>query len=263
MKYIKTMTILFLFICSFALNANELVTLNTRANVTQKFILIKPDNPVATVILFAGGKGNLNLSLIGDTPNIGWLNDNFLVRSKVEFVRNNFMVAIVDSPSDQKSEEGMYGGFRHSKEHVQDIDAVIAYLRQMKNIPIWIVGTSRGTESATNIAIYSQQKPNGLVVTSSVTVSNKNGKSITQMDLDKIVIPTLIVAHKKDKCKVTPPTDAKKIANALTHASKVEVKIFVDGNKPISKPCKAKSYHGFLGIEEKVVDYISDFIKEN
>ncbi|MCH7957758.1 MAG: hypothetical protein IIB63_09415, partial [Proteobacteria bacterium] len=40
----------------------QLVTLETRAGVTQKFILITPEKPVAAVILFAGGKGNLNLS---------------------------------------------------------------------------------------------------------------------------------------------------------------------------------------------------------
>jgi len=30
--------------------------------------------------------------------------------------------------------------------------------------------------------------------------------------------------------------------------------MFEGGDDPISKPCQARSAHGFLGIEEKVVD---------
>lgn len=37
----------------------ELVKVDSRSGVTQKFILIKPDDPVASVILFAGGGGGL------------------------------------------------------------------------------------------------------------------------------------------------------------------------------------------------------------
>ena len=45
-----------------AATTTSLVTLDTRPSVTQKFILIKPDQPVASVILFAGGNGVLNLT---------------------------------------------------------------------------------------------------------------------------------------------------------------------------------------------------------
>jgi len=173
------------------------------------------------------------------------------------------MVAIFDAPSDQKSKDGMNGGFRNSKKHVKDMDAVIAYLREVKSIPIWLVGTSRGTESVSNIAIHSKQKPAGLVLTSSITVSMKKGKAITEQSLGKISIPTLIISHEKDSCNVTPAVNTQKIADQLQGAPNVEVKFFSGGDKPLSKPCQAKSYHGYLGIEKEVVDYISDFIKSN
>ena len=41
---------------------SALIEINTRTGVTQKFILIKPSNPKASVILFAGGHGILGLS---------------------------------------------------------------------------------------------------------------------------------------------------------------------------------------------------------
>ena len=39
------------------IQSNKLVKIETRSGVTQKFIIIKPSDPVASVILFTGGKG--------------------------------------------------------------------------------------------------------------------------------------------------------------------------------------------------------------
>ena len=119
--------------------AAELISLETRPGVTQKFILIKPEKSVASVVLFAGGHGNLKLSSFFGKPAIGWGKNNFLVRTRDEFAKHGFMVAVVDTPSDKKGGKGMLGGFRNSKEHVTDIDKVIAYLRKEVGVPIWIV----------------------------------------------------------------------------------------------------------------------------
>ncbi len=237
----------------------ELVTLETRSGVEQKFILIKSDNAKYSVIFFAGGKGVLNLSSLFGSPTINRGENNFLVRTRELFVKNDFMVAVVDAPSDKQSMNGMLGGFRDSEDHVTDIDHVISYLRKRASVPVWLVVTSRGTESAANIAIHSMQKPDGLVLTSSMSVANPGGTAVTEMDLKKISIPTLIVAHSDDACRKTPSEGAQKIANMLINAPKVEVKLFSGGDEPISRPCKARSYHGFSGIEGKVVDYISGF----
>lgn len=83
------------------------------------------------------------------------------------------------------------------------------------------------------------------------------------MDLEKIKILTLIVANTDDGCNKTPPEGAKIIGDRLINSKKVEVKMYSGGNRPISKPCQAMSYHGFLGIESDVVSHISNFIKNN
>lgn len=254
---------IFLLLSSSALNAAEIVTLKTRPGVDQKFILIKPDKPLASVILFAGGKGALSLFLFSGFPKINWGKNNFLVRTRDMFATHGFLVAVVDAPSDQKSKTGMLGGFRDSIDHVKDIDHVIIYLRKQSDVPVWLIGTSRGTESATNIAIKSRQHPEGLVLTSSMSVANPQGTAVTEMDLKRITIPTLVVANRDDACPTTPPEGAEKIARMLSNAKKVEIKTFSGGDAPISKPCQAMSYHGFLGIEEEVVDFISEFIKSN
>jgi len=243
--------------------AEEMVTLKTRAGVSQRFILIKPDKPKASVILFAGGHGKLNLPESFNDQEIPWGKNNFLVRSRNIFARQGLMVAVVDAPSDIKSDSyrnGMKGGFRTTAEHFTDIDHVIRYLRKQAKIPIWLVGTSRGTESAAYIAYNSKQRPDGVVLTASMSVANKNGEAVTEMALQKITIPAYVAAHEEDDCFVTPPHGAREIFNMLINSKRKVLKMFTGGDELISGACNAKSHHGFLGLEEKVVKDISKFI---
>ena len=263
MKILPNILICLLFVTGTAHSKEELIMLDTRAGVKQKLLLIEADNPVSSVILFAGGHGNLNLTAVNGVPSIKWGKRNFLVRMRKEFVRNGFTVAVIDAPSDRKSEKGMIGGFRTSPPHVEDIDHVIAFLKTKKDIPVWLIGTSRGTESAAYAAIYYKQSPAGVVLTSSMAEENAKGIPVTQMALEKIVIPVLIVAHKDDQCWVTPPSGAEKIKDKLVNAKRAEVKYFIGGNEPQSRLCGALAPHGFFGIEKEVVAYISNFIKQN
>ena len=256
---LKIFSTLFFIFATSLLNANEFISLETRPGVQQKFILITPDKPVASVILFAGGKGALNIT---SPSTINWGRNNFLIRSHELFVDNGFMVAIVDAPSDKQEKPWMLFGFRDSDEHVTDIDHVITYLKKQANIPVWLVGTSRGTESAANIAIESKQKPHGLILTSSMSVENDKGTAVTEMELDKITLPTLITAHEDDGCSKTPPEGSLEIKEMLTNAKTVELKMFSGGDET-GNPCKAKSFHGYLDIEDTVVNYIAKFIKSN
>jgi len=251
-----------LSITAFAAN-EELVSLQTRDGVEQKYILIKPDSPQAAVILFAGGKGALDLGggLFGGVT-INWGKNNFLVRTREQFANHGLMVAVVDAPGDKQGKKGMLGGFRSSSAHVTDIDAVIADLRQRAAVPVWLVGTSRGTESAANLAIHSGQNPHGLVLTSTMSEPNNKGTAVTEMAIDRIRIPTLIVAHREDGCNKTPPEGAEQIRSGLSNAGKVEV-LYVSGGQEQGDPCKAMSHHGFLGIEAEVVSAIAGFIKAN
>jgi len=145
---------------------------------------------------------------------------------------------------------------------VQDIDAVINKLREFADVPIWLVGTSRGTESVTNIAIASQQRPHGLVLTSSMTVGDGKGRAVPDFDLSRINIPTLITYHENDGCNKTQPKHVHRIKNGLVNAPAVELKMF-SGGREQSNPCEAMSYHGYLGIEDEVVNAIATFVLAN
>ena len=242
----------------------SLVSIKTPRGATQKFILIKPENPVAAVILFAGGKGALGLK---SASAMGWGAGNFLVRSREKFAGNELMVAVIDAPSDHG--DSMSAIFRMSKAHADDIAAVATFLKKEKNVPVWLVGTSMGTFSAANGAIGGQNI-DGLVLTSTITRSKPDWKiasshrdGVGSMALGKITVPTLIVSHRKDGCDITPPSDAAKLQSRLTKAAKVEVVLLDGGSPPQSEPCEAKAQHGFLGIEGQTVGTVAKFIKAN
>ena len=256
-----------------ATHSIQLVELKTRTGVTLKFILIKPDNPVAAIVLLEGGRGKLKLSSSMVKPTIKW-DPGFLSRSRGDFARHGFMVALLDAPSDIEL-GGMPPIFRISSEYAQDIKAVVSYLKNEEDIPVWLVGMSLGTFSASNGAISLKEGIDGVVLTSSPTRSDEkwsiydsHPNGILSMDLDKIKVPTLIVAHKDDKCPDTQASRAPKIKEALVNSPRVEVEYFTGGKKPNPRsptppPCQPLSPHGFYGIEEEVVSTNPNFIKSN
>ena len=83
------------------------------------------------------------------------------------------------------------------------------------------------------------------------------------MDLVKVTRPVLVVSHQDDECDLTPASDIKRLASRFTSSPKVEAEVFTGGDSPKSDPCEALSAHGFLGIEDKVVERIAAFIKSN
>ena len=246
--------------------ASEIVKIETRPKVTEQFILIRPSNPVASVILFAAGRGKLELGSFAGKPTLG-RGDNFLVRTRKDFAEQGLVVAVLDVPSDHKA-RGINSLFRISVEHVQDIKAVVSYLKKKANLPIYLVGSGEGTFSAANGAINIGEEIGGLILASSLTRTPKNWKmhrsyprGILNLDLDRITVPTLVVSHKQDICGFSPPADAAEIEEALVNSRRAEVKYFTGGKVPDLEPCYPQTAHGFYGVEKQVVSAIADFIK--
>lgn len=142
----------------------RVVYIPTRPGVTQRIVLLSPNNPKAAVILFPGGHGGLQISSNGSFK---WGEGNFVVRTREMFAAQGLLVAVVDAPSDRQNPPYL-GGFRQKPEHVADIKAVIAWLKQQAKIPVWLVGTSRGTQSAAFVATQlplAEGGADGLVLT--------------------------------------------------------------------------------------------------
>ncbi len=253
MKY--TLLLLTLFLATAQAN---FITLDTRLGVTQQILIEQPENSKANLILFAGGKGKLKLGSDKYKSN-----GNFLIRTRQLFIDKGFTTILIDAPSDKQDKLGMLKGFRNTQEHLQDIETVIDHIRSINSKPIWLIGTSRGTESAAYAAVHLNDKIDGVILTSSISKTNNKGTSVTDLSLDKITVPILAIHHKKDGCKTTKPKVINAIKRQAYNSSNVKVKLFSGGDTPISdNPCQARTYHGYLGIEEDVISYIDDFIKQ-
>lgn len=259
MKY-RTLILLCVFLSLFGsltyAAGESFHSLPTRDEVEQPLWLEEPDNPSHIIIIFAGGNGLLKITENG----IRKKNGNFQVRTRDMFVDQGMAVVVVDTPDDQKN---LYR-FRKTSEHAQDIKAVMDFMRKrLPGKPLWLVGTSRGTLSVANTAarIHGKETPNGIVMTSSVTIqSNRGLDSLDDIDLSAITAPTLIVHHEDDGCYVTPYDDAELLLPSLIS---VKTKAFMPfrGGETEGNPCKGKSYHGFLGIEKQVMTSIIDWVK--
>jgi pimeloyl-ACP methyl ester carboxylesterase len=130
---------------------------------------------------------------------------------------------------------------------------VIAWLRDSAKVPVWLVGTSRGTQSAAYIAteLSGGQRPDGLVLTSTI-LSDPKGRPVTAMPLGKLKLPVLVVHHEQDGCMHCSFSDIPALMEKLANAPRRKLLTFTGGNNK-GDPCDAFAYHGFNGMEAEVV----------
>jgi pimeloyl-ACP methyl ester carboxylesterase len=240
--------------------SGRVVDIPTRPGVTQRFLYLAPENAKAAIILFAGGNGGLQ---IGNDGSFGWGKGNFLVRTRQLFADSGLAVVVIDAPSDRQSKPFL-SGFRETPEHVADVKAVIAWLKQQAKIPVWLIGTSRGTQSAAFIATQlagHDGGPDGLVLTSTILTDDKE-QPVSEMPLEKITIPVLVVHHEQDGCKLCAYSLIPRLMKKLRSTSTKELVTFKGGNNR-GDPCEAFAYHGFHGIEKDVVGRIVTWIRNH
>ncbi|MDP2397860.1 MAG: alpha/beta hydrolase [Burkholderiales bacterium] len=232
------------------------VDVPSRPGVTQRILVIKPDKPLAAVVLFAGGDGNIQAQDDGSVARGG----NFLVRSRELFSAGGLLTVVIDVPSDKQSHPYLSGN-RQTAEHVADVKAVIAWLRQQANIPVWLVGTSRGTQSVAYAATQlprDEGGPDGIVLTATM-LTDRDSRAVPEMDLDRLRIPVLVVHHRNDACRHTLLRDMPRLMERLTTPPRKEL-IVVEGGDTTGDSCGARAYHGFNNTENEVVKRIAAWI---
>lgn len=251
----RLLAVLILTILSlFADVSPRVVDVPTRSSVSERLLVLAPEAPKAVVVLFAGGHGGLQLSREGK---FGWGEGNFLIRTRELFAQAGLMVVIVDAPSDRQSEPFL-NGFRQTEEHVQDIGAVVAWIKTQTTAPIWLVGTSRGTQSVAYIATVNPSDIHGIVLTSTILYDIKSN-AVPQMKLEKLQMPVLVVHHKNDGCSHCSFDLTSSLMNKLTSTSSKEL-LAIEGGQTKGDPCNAFGHHGFNGVEQEVVTKISNWM---
>ena len=223
-----------------------------RVNATAPVYVLSNTSAKATLILLPGGDADTG-KMVQGRPN----SQNFLVRSKDLFQSEGFNVVVMFRPTDLTD---LGPEYRVSKQHVQEIRQVIRFAKNEFNQPVWLVGTSRGTVSATATAIESEDAElAGIVLSSSITARKNQG--VSSQDIAKIKVPVLVIHHQNDECKICNPEDAAQITKGLT-SSPISKFLGVSGGfGPSGNPCEAKHWHGFINYEKETVKLISNWIK--
>ena len=216
------------------------VELQTRPGVTERVEFAAAPSPTASVVLFVGGDGV-----------VAHVQGNFLLRVRSRFVEQGISVAVFDAPSDQSA--GMSTAYRTGASQAQDVSAVVRFLKSKAEVPVWLVGTSRGSVSAASAAAQLPQQVSGVVLTSSVW-------SGTISALGQIAVPTLIVHNRDDGCSLSPFAGAEAAVVQLTRAPAKEL-LAVSGGSLRGNPCDALSPHGYYQVEDKVVPSVIAWIK--
>lgn len=196
-------------------------------------VLLKPAEPKASVILMPGGDGDI---AVGAGGQIGGLKNNQLVRTRAAYKAHGLAVLVVGADV--------------------NLAAAVDYMAKIKR-PVTVIGTSRGTQRAAQ-GIARGAKPDALVLTAGF-LTNASGSSQNVASIlgsPGKLPPTLVIHHRKDGCKFTLPAGVEPFVKWAGGKARV---VWLDGGSSTGNPCKAKAYHGFNGLDGRVVSLAAGF----
>ncbi|MBL0731148.1 alpha/beta hydrolase [Piscinibacter sp. HJYY11] len=267
------------FVCALAVPGlavaacGERATIATHDGTQMPYSLAQPADGVAVrgaVVLLAGGDGHLKLDAQG-CPKA--LNGNFLVRTAGLFRDAGYATALVDVPSDHQGTDGL-AGFRAAEAHGADLGKLVAELRRRVKGPVWVIGTSRGTISASNVASRAtgDAAPDGVVLSSALMQGTSGGQktwtqqTVFDLPLTAIKVPALVIGHVHDQCLRSPPAEMPRLLAQLGSARKQMVSV-EGGAAPSGQvslaACEGRSPHGYVGQEAATVETIVRFMQAN
>lgn len=232
---------------------DALVSVPTRDGQSISYWWMPREGAIATVLLLSGGSGGVGMK--EGRPQ----SSNFLIRSRDLFRAEGFNVALLGNPSDKRA---MDDAWRTSEMHRTDVSQVLQDIRQRGAAqPVWLVGTSRGTISATALALGLQDQIAGVVLTASVAGFNVPA-AVHRQAIDQLRLPVLVYHHQSDACRITQARDAEWIVKGLTQARVKKFWAVEGGENPSGDPCEALHWHGFIGMETRAVKDMADWIRQ-
>ena len=199
---------------------------------TRAAIVLPDGTPVASVIIIPGGTTEQAIDAAGNGSNSA----NFVMRIRSTFVTAGFAIAYLEDP--------------------RDLRPIIARMRKVAR-PVFLLSTSNGTSvAARNAANLGPDGPDGVVLTSTVTLSSRKfTESAASANVGKIAVPVLFVHNTNDGCSVSPIAGVAPLMGRFAKGAdvtRIDVTSPVTGNDP----CEPFSAHGYMGIEDAVAGKI-------
>lgn len=209
--------------------------------------------------MFPGGDGVVQLGTDGSIGSP----TNFLVRSRANWTELGYAILLPDVPMGSSN----LMGSRLSDSYASAVAAMVDFARQQNHVPVWLVGTSQGTNAVVNAASrMTHGEIAGIILSSTLTRPGKASdlkEAVFDANLGAINVPALIVSHADDACKLSPPDDDGKLQAALSGSPRTKTIVITGGNPPASNACEAKSPHGFYGVEVEAINDMASWIAAN
>jgi len=207
------------------------------------------------VALFPGHPGILRLAQENGVPRFE-MRGNFLVRARRHWLDDETVVLVVDAPSDQWS--GFSQVFRETERYGRDVGALVTEAGRRFGVNDWtFVGTSEGSVSTFHAARMNPQLARRVILTASVFLPSRNGPGLSEVNLAALTSALLWVHHEDDPCRFTPYRSAREFAKRSQSPL-----ITVRGGGPAEgDPCRARTAHGFVGVERPTIHAMLAWIK--
>jgi hypothetical protein len=213
--------------------ADELVSVRSTDGGEVAYVLTTSGSaPTYAVILMPGGAGVLDPRLNSNGKIAMRASGNFLIRSRALFASGPFVAASTDATTTPGKILAIAGDLQ----------------KRFGPLKVYVVGTSRSTESTMALSAPLDGKVAGFVHSSSM-----NG--IAGFDTRNFRSRHLIVLHRNDPCRVTQPS-----SGLAAHRKYGTELIEVEGGKSSGDDCEAFSHHGYNGIEAETVEKIKAWI---
>jgi len=242
----------------------EVISLETRKNITQSFLLLEPaGKPKGAVLLIPGHEGVVRFKKIGKSYDVYTEGGGLPAHEEARFTlsKKGFAVAVLAPPSDHT--HGMGTAFRRSAEHATDVGAVIDYLNKRYNQKVNIWGHCRSTFSPPAILAHNENKGVAGMILTSTRSTGKQG-SVFETKGPRVRVPTLLVHHVDDPCDGTPYSNLGKL-EAYFRESAPDVKVISvsggDGDRGANTYGCSGGYHAFKGQRKPVVKAIAKWLE--
>jgi pimeloyl-ACP methyl ester carboxylesterase len=233
--------------------------------VTMDYMRHDPNGIIKGILVLIAG-GGLNAAIEGaeDTSAVSHSGGDFLVRSAHRFALHGYRVLTIDRPSDfavygDIDQLGyLYDEYRMGPDHMVDIATVISR-ENSENLPVMIVGTSRGAISAVRL----NELVSGIALASPVTSANLGTTAAwigsLELPVSSIQREAHLLFHQSDLCTVTEPNGTRTTFHDLDDLGKVVNADGVAGgfqDSVHSDVCGSFDLHAYNGIENCAVEKI-------
>lgn len=251
--------LMFCSLFSTAYARQEIVTLSSRCystgqGITVSYLLDAPDAEQVRLVLLTipGGNGVIKLARQADGTVTHSGHHDLFSRLMPGLRGRSIVVAVPDVPADRSN--GISLKFRRDRDHSEDLGKIVKDLR--KRYPearLFLAASGSGAVSALRAGQLIQPAVSGVIL------AGADSGQLYAHDQSVVKVPVLVLHHTEDGCAPCPFIEAQELAQRYSFTF---VPFVGEGLAKDTDPCSADSVHGFVGLDDKVMDTIINWVEK-